>query len=81
MNNEGEFQSCKIDTDCTIDNNIESSLDVNNFNIAKSSKFTSVEIDSSEKVEIDEIMDDDNEILNLKNIFFSERISTFRGFV
>lgn len=33
-------------------------------------KFIKVEIDSLENVEINEIMDDDHEILNLKNKFF-----------
>lgn len=66
-----EFLNCKIDIDCTnIDNNIESNTDVNVFNIAKPAKFSRVEIDSLENVEIDEIMDDDLEILNLKNNFF-----------
>jgi len=69
MNNEGEFQICKIDTDYTIDNNLESSTDVNIFDIDKPTKFTIVEIDSLENGDINEIMDDDPKILNLKNIF------------
>ena len=60
MNNEGEFQNCKIDTDCTIENNIESNIDVNILDIAKPTKFTRVEIDSLENVEIEEIMNDDS---------------------
>lgn len=70
MNNEGELQNCKLDTNCTVDNNIESNIDVNILDIAKPAKFTRVEIDSLENVEIEEIMNDDPEILNLKNIFF-----------
>jgi len=69
MNNEGEFQNCKIDTDCTIDNDIESSIYVYMFYVAKPTKFTRVEIDSLENVEIEEIMVDEPEILNLKNNF------------
>lgn len=69
MNNEGEFQNWKIDTDCKIDNNIESSLDVNILDIIKPTKFTRVEIDSLENVELEEIMNNDLEILNLKNNF------------
>lgn len=46
MNNEGEVQSCKIDTDYTLDNNIESSTNVNIFDVAKPTKFIRVEINS-----------------------------------
>ena len=70
MNNEGEFQNCKIDIDCKIDNNIENRLDENIFDVHKPTKFTKVEIDNLENVEIDVIMDDDPEILNVKNNFF-----------
>lgn len=69
MDNEGEFWNCKIDTDCTIGSNVEINLDVNIFDIIKPTIFTRVEIDSLENVEIDEIMENDPEILNLKNIF------------
>lgn len=54
MSSEGEFQNCKIDTNCTIDNNLESSTYVNICDVAKPTKFTRVEIDSLENVEIDE---------------------------
>ena len=80
MNNEGEFQNCKIDTDCTIDNNIESSLDVNIFDVHEPNKFTKVEIDSLENVEIDGIMDNDPKILNLKNIFFPKGLVPLEDF-
>lgn len=71
MNNEGEFQNYKIDTYCIdIDNNIESNIDVNILEISKPTKFTLVEINSLENVEINEIMDADPEILNLKRNFF-----------
>jgi len=40
MDNEGEFQNCKIDTDCTVNNNVESNIDVNILDIAKQTKFT-----------------------------------------
>jgi len=68
MNAEGEFQNYNIDTDCTIDNNINSEIDVNALDIGKPTNFTKVEIDNLEK-EIEEIMNDDPEILNLKNNF------------
>lgn len=70
MNNEGEFQNCKIVTKYTIDSNVESRLDVNIFDVHKPTKFTKLDIDSLAKLEIDEIMDDDSDILNLKNNFF-----------
>jgi len=67
MNNEGEFQNCKIDTDYTIENNIDTDIDVNILEICEPTKFTQEEIDSLENVEIDEIIYDDPDILNLKN--------------
>lgn len=70
MNNEGEFQNCKIDTDYTRYDNIESNIDINLFDVAKPTKFTRVEIYSLENVEIEEIMNNDPEILNFKNNVF-----------
>ena len=70
MNAEGEFQNCKIDTDYTIEDNIDSDMDVNILEIIKPTKFTQVEVDNLENVEIEEIMNDDPEILKLKNILF-----------
>jgi len=56
MNVEGEFKNCKIDTDCTIENNvdndIDSDTDVNILDIGKPIKFTKVEVDSLENVGI-----------------------------
>jgi len=66
MNAEGEFQNCKIDTDCTIDND----TNINILEVAKPTNFTRLEVDNLECVEIEEIMNDDPEILNLKNNIF-----------
>ena len=52
MSVEGEFQNCNIDTDYTIDEKIYSEIDVNNLDLTESTKFTQVEIDKLEKVEI-----------------------------
>jgi len=70
MNAEGEFQNCNIDADCTVDNNIDSEIDINALDVGKPTNFTKVKIDNLEKVEIEEIMNDDPEIINLKNNFF-----------
>ena len=71
MNVEGEFQNCNIDTDCTVDNDIYSGIDVNILDIGKPTNFTKLEVDNLENVEIEEIMNDDSEILNLKIFFFA----------
>ena len=42
MNAEGEFQNCNIDTNCTIDNDIDSGIDVNILYIGKPTNFTKV---------------------------------------
>ena len=56
MNAEGEFQNCKIDTNCVVENNvhsdIDSGIDVNILDIAKPTKFTRLEVDNLENVEI-----------------------------
>lgn len=70
MNAEGEFKNCNIDTDCTVDNIINSEIDINALDVDKPTKFTKVEINNLEKLEIEEIIIDDSEILNLKNSFF-----------
>jgi len=59
MKKEGEFRKCKIDIGCTVNNKVENNLDVNIFDVHKQTKFTKLEIDSLDNVEIDEIMDDD----------------------
>ena len=58
MNNEGEFQNCKIDTDCTIDQDLDckidlTNLDVNRIKFDKPTRFSQSDIDSLEKVEIE----------------------------
>ena len=35
MNNEGEFQDCKIDIDYTIDQDLDSKIDLNNVEVNK----------------------------------------------
>lgn len=49
MNAEGKFQNCKIDTNYTIENNIDSGIDVNILDIGKPIKLNKVEIDSCSK--------------------------------
>ena len=75
MNHEGEFQNCNIDIDCTIDQNIYSEIDINNLDFTEPTKFTQVEIDKLEKVEIEEMTDDDSDILNLKNKFLPKGLA------
>ena len=80
MDNEGEFQGCNIDTDCTVDQNLDSEIDLNNIdvnklNFAKPTKFTQVDIDNLEKVEIEELVDDDYDILNLKENFLPKGLA------
>jgi len=70
MNDEGEFQNYNIDTDCAVDDIINNEVDINVVDVNKPTNFTQVEIDNLEKVEIEEIGNDDSEILNLKNNFF-----------
>lgn len=40
VNAEGEFQNCNIDTDCTVENNIDSDINVNILDIGKPTIFT-----------------------------------------
>lgn len=44
-------------------------VDLNKFKFYKPTKFSQVDIDNLEKLEIDEWADDEYDILNLKNIF------------
>ena len=59
MNSEGEFQNCNIDTDCTVDYTINSELDVNDVDNSEPTKFTRVEIDKLQTVEIEELTNDE----------------------
>ena len=52
MNVEGEFQNCNIDTDGTVDNDIDSGIDVNILDIGKPTNFTKLEVDNLENIEI-----------------------------
>lgn len=70
MNVEGEFQNCNIDIGCTIHDIINREININVVDVNKPTKFTNVEIDNLEKVEIEEIVNDDSEILTLKLTFF-----------
>ena len=69
MNVESEFQNFNIDTDCTVDNDIDSGIDVNILDRGKPTNFTKLEVDNLENVQIEEIINDDLEILDLKNNF------------
>ena len=80
MNNEGEFQNFKIDTYCTIDQDLDCEIDLNNIdvnklNFEKPTKFSQSDIDNLEKVEIDEIIDDESDILNLKDNFLPKGLT------
>ena len=44
MNAEGEFQNCNIDIDCTVDNNMNSEIDINSLYVNILTKFIKVEI-------------------------------------
>ena len=75
MNAEGEFHNCNIDTEYTIDDKIDSEIDVNNLDFTKPTKFTQVELDNLGKVEIEELEDDDSDILNLKDNFLPKGLA------
>jgi len=77
MNAEGEFQNCNIDIDCMVNNNIYSEIDINALDLGKPTNFTKVEIDNLKNVEIEEIMNDDLEILNLKDNLFPKGLVPF----
>ena len=86
MNNEGEFQNCKIDTDCTIDQDLDTEIDLNNVDLnklefARSTKFSQSDIDKLEKVEIDEIIDEESDILNLKDNFLPKGLTPLEDFL
>ena len=54
MKNESEFQNCKIDTDYTLDQNLDSEVDLNNIDVnkvkfSKPTKFNQTDIDNLEK--------------------------------
>ena len=66
---EGEFQNCNVDIDCTVDNIIRSEIDINALDIDKPTKFSKLEIYNLEKVEIEELVNVDPKILNVKNNF------------
>ena len=76
LNNEQEFQNCQIDNDCNIDSPCDidvnlcqiddlDNLDVHNFE--KPTIFTQSDIDEMEKVNIDELIDDEIDLIDLKN--------------
>ena len=73
LNNEREFQNFQIDNDCNIDSpcNIDSiffqidDLDVHNFD--KPTIFTQSDIDEQEKVDIEEMMEDEPDLIDLKH--------------
>ena len=80
MNNEEEFQNCNIDTDCTINHDLDceidlNNLDVNRINFDKPTRFSQVDIYSLEKVEIEEIIEDESDILNLKDNFLPKGLT------
>ena len=63
-----------MDNDCTIDQDLEINIDLNNvdvnkLNFSRPTKFNQSDIDKLERVEIDEIIDEESDILNLKDIF------------
>ena len=79
MNVEGEFRNCNIDTDCTVDDTMDSEIDINALDVNKPTKFTKVEIDNLEKVEIEELVTD-YDILNLKNNFLPKGLVPLEDF-
>ena len=86
MNNEGEFQSCKIDTNCNIDHDLDCEIDLNNLDVhrikfSKPTRFSQSDIDSLEKVEIEEIIDDEFDILNLKDNFLPKGLTPQKIFL
>ena len=80
MNNAGQFQKCKIDTDCTIYQDLDCEIDLNNIDVNrikfdKPIRFSQTDIDSLEKVEIEEIIEDESDILNLKDNFLPKGLT------
>ena len=81
LNNEGEFQNCQIDDDCNIDShcNIDSNFDcqIDDLNVHTFNKptiFTQSDIGDLEKIDIEEVIEDEIDLIDLKhNIFYSLR--------
>ena len=69
-----------IDTDCTINNDLDceidsNNLDVNRIKFDKPTRFSQVDIDSLEKVEVEEIIHDESDILKLKDNFLPKGLT------
>ena len=75
MNSEGEFQNYNIDTDCILDYTINNEIDVNYVNNIEPTRFTKVEIEKLETLEIEELINDESEVLNLNNNIFPKGYS------
>jgi len=76
LNNEEEFQNCKIDTDCKIDSDFDceiDNIDVHKFN--KPTVFTQSDIDKLEKVDIEEVMEEEIDMLDLKDNFLPKGLT------
>ena len=50
-------------------------IDVNNVKFARPTKFSQADIDNLEKVEIDEIIDDEFDVINLKDTFLPKGLT------
>ena len=80
MNNEGEFKNYNIDTDCTINHDLDCEIDLNNLDVNrikfdKPTRFSQDDIDSLEKVDVEEIIDDESDISNLKDNFLPKGLT------
>ena len=76
LNNEEEFQNCKIDTDCNIHSDFDCEID--NINVHKFNKltvFTQSDINNLENIDIEEIIEEEIDMLDLKDNFFPKGLT------
>ena len=82
LNSEDEFQNCMIDTDGNLDSECNIDLyvncKINNIDAHKLTKptvFTQFDIDNLEKVDIEEVIEDEIEMLDLKDNFLPKGLT------
>lgn len=76
LNNEREFQNCKIDTDCEIDSYFDcqiDNIDVHKFN--KPTVFTQSDIDNLENIYVEKIIEEEIDMLDLKDNFLPKGLT------
>lgn len=77
---EEEFVNSNIDIDIKLDHDFKDEIEINeiedeNIDRFHPSKFTKLDIENLKQVEIDEIINEDSEIINLKDNFLSKGLT------